>query len=205
MNDNLFVNNTYFFEALKRLWPGQTLTFSNIENSFEFLLRPVLDHEDMMEPATEMRFELLIVYDADKDDDGEFEQLLDREFNNNEDGEHLVDEYVVDKSKTAEESFEITYMMSTMNRYARYRVCPCSKYLIKDNEPLCIYCHMTASEQDMTLETCMICHDESPRVTMEPRPCCKHLMHKRCIKRWCNSEASGDEPTCPTCRAPIKA
>jgi len=129
-----------FLDALKRMWPAHSLTFANADETVEYLLRPDADSEDFMVTSekTEMNFELLVVYDSDHDDDGDFRRLLAREFLVNEDDEFVVEEFTVEKTADAE-SFDLRYMMSALNRYYKHRICPCSRYLIKDSSPLCIF------------------------------------------------------------------
>ena len=78
-----------------------------------------------------------------------------------------------------------------------YRVCPCGKYLIKDDAAICLYCQMTATPSTKRVHFCPICCDEGREMHMTHTPCCRQFAHTHCLATW--HHKSGDE-RCPFCR-----
>jgi hypothetical protein len=151
--------------------------------------------ESMMDTTNEtMSFEIVVIYGEEKDPQGTFKSLLDREFEEIDEDVYLLEDFTIRKNAKAD-STEVLEAIKNVNACYEYRLCPCNKYVIKDAHAMCFYCHMTAVNSDMNLETCTICHEETHKIAMRPQPCCKQYMHTRCINTWNNLN-----PNCPICR-----
>ena len=195
----LIQNAENFLNGLKRLYDtDEAIVFPNIDETFVVMIRSEQEHEC----DDEMIFEVLIVYDVNKHSE-QFLQLLEREVIENDDDEFFLGRVCISKTST-KDSEDVTRDMQRINGFYAMRICPCNRYFIRDVYPVCIYCQMIASEEQMQCSTCTICHEETPKIAMAPRPCCKQSMHMHCLDRWLNSEASGENPTCPICRAPVE-
>ena len=203
----MITNSKYFLEALHRMDnENRGFSFENKEGSFQMTLRP--EKNECLENDNFMSFEIVIVYEEDKDPRGTFHALLEREFEEMDEDDYLMDDFSIEKNCT-ETSDDVRVAMEIVNQCFSYRFCPCNKYFIKGTTgttgttgtsyPMCYRCHMTATEDDMKVETCAICHEETPRIGMKPQSCCKQYMHARCINRWNDSN-----PTCPICRVSDK-
>lgn len=185
-----------FLEAMNRLYNlNEGFLFKNSEESMNLMLRC-----DPDETST-MRFEVVIDYE--EDDSGKFLDLLNRELVEIDGDEHVLGHFTIDKKSTLEDD-DVKDAMESLNTMYNIRACGCNKYFIRDSHPVCIYCQMTASKSDMTMEQCTICHEVTPKITLRAQPCCRQFIHARCINKWINSDASGEDPRCPICRAPTK-
>jgi hypothetical protein len=191
----MITNPTYFLETMKRMYASRSgVMFRNEDGTFAMVLRCDSDI------TYRMAFDIDIVYDEDTDPTGAYHQLLVNECMETE--EDVFNVVSFDICKDAEPTSEdVTRAIKLVNECHSYRLCPCNKYMIRDDHPMCFHCHMTATEADMKIETCTICHEETPRIGMKPQPCCKQYMHTRCIETWYNSSASKN-PRCPICREP---
>lgn len=191
-------NKKYLLEALHRMNDEHRgFSFENHEGTFQMTLRP--EKNECLVDDGFISFEIVVVYGEDKDPHRTFRALLEREFEEMDEDEYLVDDFSIEKTST-ETSEDVCVAMDIINRCFSYRFCPCNKYLIGGTTyPMCYHCHMTATEDDMKIETCTICHDETPRIAMKPQPCCKQYMHVRCIDKW-----NDVNPTCPMCRVASK-
>lgn len=187
-----------FLGGIKRLYNScEALTFENIDGTFEIMLRPDPEVDELM------TFEVLVIYDEDKDKFGTFIKLLRLELFENEDEEFFLGRISIRKDADTS-SEDVVSAMHKLNAFYAVRICPCGRYFIRDISPICFFCHMTSADEDMQFIQCSICHEETQRITMRRQSCCKHFMHVHCVERWFNSDASGENPTCPMCRAPIK-
>lgn len=191
-----------FLRALTRLYKeNDGIIFSNRDGTFELLLR--CDPDDDPEDSEAMDFEVLIVYHDDKDASRNFKQLLEREamtsISDDEEAEFIISEWSIQKSSTAE-SDDVLRAMRFLNWCYDLTICPCNNYLIKDapTNIMCVFCQMTATPDTLQSGMCVICHEETPLVTMKQQGCCKQYIHPLCLDKWyCRTEF----PQCPTCRA----
>lgn len=186
-------SKSYFLGSLNRIYSANRgFTFRNEEETFDLTLRPDPDVTDRMS------FEVVILYEEEKDPNGTFRALLERECIEMDEDEFLLEDFCLSKEATPD-SPEVAHAINIINACYAYRLCSCSKYMIRDAHPMCYFCHMIATEEDMKKETCAICHEETPKIGMKPQPCCRQYMHVRCIKKW-----NDTNPNCPICRASSK-
>lgn len=94
---------------------------------------------------------------------------------------------------------EAAKVQHAVNRTYLYRVCPCNKYLIKDDGAVCLFCQMTATPESRRWHFCPICCEEGREMHMALQPCCAQRLHSRCLDTWIHK--SGDD-RCPLCRQP---
>ena len=183
----------YFLESLQRMYlMNQGFPIANEEESFEIILRPDTGVVDGMD------FEIVILYNPGKDPNGTFRGLLEREGYETDDDEFVLDDFYIPQD-AGPDSESVAHAMKIVNTCYTYMICSCNKYLIRDSKPMCCYCHMTATEEDMKQETCTICHEETAKRGMRSQSCCKQYVHLRCISKWTMTN-----PTCPVCRAETK-
>lgn len=82
-----------------------------------------------------------------------------------------------------------------LNEMYLYRLCPCGKYIIKDDALLCVYCQLTATTAERATHYCPICCQDGVLKHMEETACCKQMLHRHCQKRW-----RLEHKQCPLCR-----
>ena len=188
-----------FLGGLKRLHDtNEGIVFPNFDGTFNMMLR-----SDSECDVDYMTFEVLVIHNPEKDETGCFYHLLEREISEDDDEEFILGVFCVNIEST-KDSEDLVRAMHKLNSYHSIQICPCNKYFIRDSKQICFYCEMTASIDGMKVEKCTICHEETPIIAMRPQPCCKQYMHIHCMDRWMNSEASGENPNCPVCRAPME-
>ena len=186
-------NATYFLESLKRIHAGNHgVSFQNAEESFEMVLRTDPDTTEGME------FEISIFRDEDDDPSGKFRALMKRECNEVDEDEFLLEDFYIPADATPT-SKEVIEAIAIVNMCHGYKVCPCNKYMIRDGHQMCLFCNMTADEESMKMDTCVICYEDTPKMGMHPQACCGQTMHRRCLDAW-----YGHSLTCPICRAVCK-
>lgn len=93
---------------------------------------------------------------------------------------------------------EIKEMMDYVNATYKYKICPCAKYFIKDGKDMCVFCELTASQDDLKKESCPICLSDGYTMHMKKTKCCSQTVHKDCAKTW---SLKGNTDKCALCRA----
>lgn len=184
-----------FLDALRRVHNiNEGIYFSNSEDSLDILLRSDPTIEDAM------GFDLCVAY-VGRDDSAR--HAIERCATMNEDGEYIYMSFMIDRNSTPD-SLDVIHAVTEINMHYRMRMCPCNRHIVKDGLNICMFCHMTASTDDLKPLMCTVCLEETPRVTLKRQACCKQYMHPLCLVRWEQSEASGADPPCPMCRASMK-
>jgi len=92
---------------------------------------------------------------------------------------------------------EAAKIMHAVNTAYLCRVCPCTKYLIKDDAVMCFFCQMTSTPDDTQTHFCSICCEDGLAMHMARQPCCGQHLHAQCAGTW--KATSGNE-RCPLCR-----
>lgn len=161
--------------------------FWNAERTLKFMLRndPETPEND------ELAFELCLVVE---EDDEAMRRML----------ELMADGTLLDPTTFAmhtwffddAESVDAKDVMAKLNAAHATRVCPCGEAVITDHAPVCLLCHLRASEAGTKKHFCAICHEESLAMHVHRRSC-GHYYHQRCHDRW--TAASGGGP-CPVCK-----
>lgn len=166
---------------------NDAVVFYNEQGTFKLMLR-----NDPIDDDT-LACELAIVTE---EEDG-----LARIFDFLNDG--YVDEpnvYVMDSWSFPAKGFgteDAAKVMAAVNEAYLYRVCPCAKYLIKDDAPMCTFCDMTSTSEDRDSHFCSICCDDGLAMHMTTMPCCSQRLHQRCLDTWA---AKSRDDRCPLCR-----
>lgn len=184
-------------DALRRIYDNdEAIYFQNRDETLDFFLR--------VDPGVEdsMKFELCAAF-VSEGVTGNLRKIVDRSTTVNDNDELIYREFSIDVDASPH-SLDVEKAMGILNMHYDIRICPCNRQMIKDGYDMCFYCHMTASSSELHKVMCTICHQETPRVTMQQQRCCKQYMHPLCLGRWHQSEASGTDPTCPMCRASSK-
>lgn len=163
--------------------------FWNEERSLKLMLR-----NDPEDPEV-LSFELLLAADEDDEDVERLMELLPAEGFTGEPGLYLIESWSWPETDFAVD--QARAVMNAVNDAYAYRVCPCRKYIIKDEPPICTFCQMTRTAEDKALHFCAICREEGMRMHMVRQSCCGQLLHERCLSQW--HGASGDA-RCALCR-----
>lgn len=177
--------------TLKRLHVlNDGVLFWNEQRSFKLMLR-----NDPVDPES-VACELAIV--VDEDDEGMMRvlEMMTNDGYMDEPGTLVVESWCFAASDVGLE--EAAKVQHAVNRVYSYRVCPCAKYLIKDDAGVCLFCQMTASADNSSWHFCPICCEEGREMHMTLQPCCGQHLHARCMETWVHK--SGDD-RCPLCRA----
>jgi len=185
-----------FLDAVKRMTSDNiVIQFPNVDDSFVIMLRQLFDDDDASHTI-----EVVIVYDEDKDPSESFYSLLEMDgmgfFDEEDESSYIIDRFQFPTTPSSDDD-DLLDAVSRINEVYAMRKCPCNKYLIKDSGPICLYCHMTATPDDMLSHLCPICHDDGPRIAMATQSCCGQLMHSACLQRWFDKQKC---ETCPMCR-----
>ena len=177
--------------ALERLFLlNDSVTFWNADRTLRYGLR-----NDPCEEEGSVAFEFYVVVDEDDPHRALFDMSDDGYFD--DDGS-----FVLNRWTFALASFgpgDAATVAGALNRAYLYRVCPCAKYLIKDDAALCVFCQMTATVADRAVSFCPICCEDGVAMHMTRSTCCQQAMHRRCLDAW---HAKQTPHTCPLCRAP---
>jgi hypothetical protein len=177
--------------TLKRLhYINDQVLFNNEEESFKISLR-----SDPVDPET-VGCELCVLFDEDDPWTKHVLQFLSSHNGYVEDADtYVVDSWTFPLDKLCAKDAE--GVANVINEVYHWKICPCQRYVIKDDAPVCMFCQMTSVPEGRQAVFCAICHEDGPRMHMRCQPCCAQLLHRRCLDSWRN--ASGDE-RCPLCR-----
>lgn len=178
--------------------------FWNATREFRLMLRhdPGFEDEDD-EDGDMLAFDVCIVpEDSDEEEDcagGLVRRVLELEHEGyDEDGVFVVESRSFRLADVKRRPSLLADAVERINALYNYSVCPCAAYFIKDGAPLCLYCQLTQDEAaDANLHTCPICMESSSVRQMARQPCCKQLLHSRCLTLCL---ATGNV-RCPMCRA----
>ena len=187
--------------CLVRMREGNdAVVFWNASREFRLMLRNDPDVDD-----DELAFDLCIVPEDDDSDDecdsgGLVRRVLELEHDGyEEDGLFVVDSQSFQLDDLKRRPSLLDDSVERINAVYNYCVCPCGAYLIKDGAKQCLYCQLTQDEtQDATPHTCPICLESGSVRHMARQPCCKQLLHSRCLTAWMST---GRHVRCPMCRA----
>ncbi len=167
---------------------NDAVTFWNEQRSFKLMVR-----NDPVDAET-LACELVMIVDEDDEAMGDLMSLM---------SDGYLEEpgtFVLDTWSFPFETFsskDADKVAKAVNSAYLYRVCPCGKYLIKDEGGVCLYCQMTATADDRAVHFCPICCEEGRAMHMTQMPCCSNRLHTHCLATW--HHKSGDE-RCPLCR-----
>lgn len=167
---------------------NDAVTFWNEQRTFKLMVR-----NDPVDPET-LACELVLVTDEDDDSMVELMALMSDGYLE-EPGTFVLDTWSFSLDTFSAE--DAARVAKAVNDAYGYRVCPCGKYLIKDDAGVCLYCQMTASAADRTSHFCPICCEEGREMHMTRMPCCSNHLHTHCLATW--HHKSGDD-RCPLCR-----
>ena len=183
---------TSLLAAMERLYLlNDSVCFWNADRSLRCGLR-----HDPSDDDDGVGFELYVV--VDEDDPGA-KALFDMSDDGyvDDDGTFVLHRWTFRLASFGPE--DAATVASVINRLYLYRVCRCSKYLIKDDAFLCVFCQMTATIGDRAVVFCPICCEDGVAMHMTCVPCCQQTLHTRCLEAW---HAKRTPRTCPLCRAP---
>lgn len=175
--------------VLKRLHAlNDGVLFWNEQRSFKLMLR-----NDPMDADT-VACELAMVYD---DEDESFQRIIELANDGylDEPGTFVFDSWSFPAADLC--AADVAKVMHAVNRAYLYRVCPCGKYLIKDDAPLCVYCQLVSTPADRDTHFCSICCEDGISMHMQRQPCCRQHLHSHCLATW---RAKSRNDACPLCR-----
>lgn len=154
------------------------------------------------DPATSdiIACDLCIVADGDDDDD--LTRVLDLHPDGymEEPATYVLESWSFDADKVGEADMD--RVAAAINAAYLLRICPCRRYLIKDDGMYCYFCHMTSTPATREHHFCPICCEDSVRMHMTTTPCCSQSLHRGCLATW--RAKSGDD-RCPLCRSSKQA
>jgi len=178
------------YTTIKRLHLiNDGVLFWNEQRSFKLLLR-----NDPVDAQT-VSCELAIMHDDEDDEIEKILELLTSDGYTEEPGVFVLESWTFQM-----DSFDVEdarKVMNAVNDAYQYRICPCRKYIIKDEPLICVFCQMTRTAEDKQTHFCAICREDGMRMHMTCQACCKQHLHKHCLSTW--QDESGDE-RCPLCR-----
>lgn len=162
--------------------------FWNEQRTFKLMLR-----NDPIDADT-LACELAMLAD---EDDTHMANLLDLTNDGyvDEPGTYVLDEWSFDMAEFGPQCVEP--IMHAINRAYLYRVCPCGRYLVKDDADMCVFCHMTSTPSRKRTHFCSICCEDGLEMHMTQQPCCKQHLHAKCLSTW---HAKSSCENCPLCR-----
>ena len=172
--------------VLRRLHASNdAFLFWNEQCNFKLMLR-----NDPVDPET-LACELAIV--TDDTDSAIFELCNDGYMD--EPGTYVIDSWSFPLDSFGAE--DATRVMHAVNDAYLIRACPCGRYQIKDDAPMCTFCDMTSGPAQRTTHFCPICCDDGLAMHMQRMPCCQQRLHRQCIDAW---KAKSGDARCPMCR-----
>lgn len=186
---DLVKDSTSLLAVLWRLRnANEAVLFYNRDGSLKLMLRN--DPQDLDTLACD----LCIVTD---EEDDTMQRLLELHPDGYTDDPttYVLDNWQFDASKVV--ARDMDKVVAAINAAHLLRVCPCRRYLIKDDAAYCFYCHMTSTPSDQQHDFCPICYDDGVRMHMTVLPCCSQALHRQCLSTW---KSKSDR--CPLCRAP---
>lgn len=165
---------------------NEAVLFYNQDASLKLMLRN--DPQGMDTLACD----LCIVADEDDDD---MQRMLELHADGYADDPttYVLDTWSFDASKVT--VADMGKLVTAINEAHLLRVCPCRRYMIKDDARYCLYCHLTSTPADQQHHFCPICYDDGVRMHMTVMPCCNQPLHRQCLGTWRDKSDS-----CPLCR-----
>jgi hypothetical protein len=201
-------------ETLRRMSESEkSIGYPNEDGTIRFILR----NDPEGSAGRYMAFELVVVTDDENEDDnarvreaithdydGYWEDAADPA-----EAAYILDSWELpkdlpkDPAKFASDEVKETLeeIRDAINESRGYKICPCSKYFIKDGKPLCLFCHLTATPPDFEAAECPICMDDGLAMHMKPTKCCDKMVHRECLRTW-GLKSNTDK--CPLCRQPCE-
>ena len=167
---------------------NEAVMFYNHESSLKLLLRndPV--------GADTLACDLCIV--ADEEDDH-----LNRMLELHPDGyledptTYVLESWSFDTDKVTPR--DLDKVAAAINGAFLLRICPCRRYLIKDDGLYCYYCQLSSTPADRQHHFCPICCEDGVRMHMTVTACCTQPLHRACLTTW-HTKSGADR--CPLCR-----
>lgn len=183
-----------FWTALKRVHAtNSAVTYFSKDESFKLMIR----NDPEGGAGKYMVVDLVIVAPEDEDRVLDVLELENDGWWDDEDpAAFVVESWEFEKDAPDED--ELTEMMEYVNATYKYTFCPCGKYFIKDDRDVCVFCDMTASDDDLRKESCPICLSDGYMMHMKKTACCGQIVHRECCKAWTNKSK-----TCALCRAKV--
>lgn len=166
---------------------NDALMFWNEQCSFKLMLR-----NDPVDPDT-LACELALVTDEDSDGAAMLEMCSDGYMD--EPGTYVIDSWSFPLEGFGAE--DAAKVMHAVNDAYLIRACPCGRYLIKDDAPMCTFCDMISGPQQRAAHFCPICCDDGLAMHMQRMPCCQQRLHRHCMDAW---KAKSGDARCPMCR-----
>ena len=196
----MFIKNAQnFASALRRLNAhNDAIIFWNAARDLKLMIRADLSEED----DEWMTFDFVLVYDAETDRSGTRFEMMDLEHDGYYDDDEdlfFIDDFRMPKRPSFDNE-DMIKAMNLINKFYATRVCPCSKYMIKNGESSCTYCLLTADAKDAMEFSCPICLDTIFGCHAVCQPCCSMHLHRACLDTWSN-QSMDSARRCPLCRA----
>jgi len=187
----------------KQLWTALTrihetndaIMFKNHTDEFTIMIR-----NDPNSIGYFMKIEVLIILD---DDDVVINNILKNYpdaigFDPERPGEFVLDTMEFDKRK--EDLDAVESLRTFINEVFNHMTCNCRKYFIKDGKDMCIFCEMTATDEDLEVTKCPICLDTCYNMHSKTMKCCGNKLHVKCDDTW----YSTGNKKCVICRAELE-
>ena len=188
-------NKERFWSSIKRLFNHRDdgVMFWNHDKTFKMMIR--IDPDGST--GKYVTFELVIL-----DHDPRIGKVLEKmvcNFSGNDDtDEYVVDQWEFDKNDLDQE--ELDDMIQYINTMYEYVFCHCGEHFIKDSiinkKDMCVFCEMTATDDDMQRFECPVCLEIGYEMHSKTVKCCDNKLHAVCYDRWAK-EGNGK---CMFCR-----
>ena len=184
-------------EAMVRMAKNnEAIIFDNEAEDMRLMLRPesryVVPDPDSDEPIPDMvDFELCLLAEDSKDVTA---------YRNDTDLLEEDDDTFIAITLKIHDEEDVQRTLNRINDVHSWRKCACTKYIIKDNHPYCLFCKLTADKQDLEEHFCCICQANGVSTTMCLQRCCTQFIHKSCMHNYLIKHDTSVSPACPLCR-----
>ncbi|ABT15044.1 hypothetical protein NY2A_B645L [Paramecium bursaria Chlorella virus NY2A] len=185
-------NNGQLLSALQRIHKhNDAIMFKNHSGEFTMMIR-----NDPNCIGFFMNIELLIIVeDGDEALTNILKHYPDAIGFDSDGVEFVIETLEIDKRDVNMEDIETLRTM--INGVYNYTICNCTKYFIKDDKEMCIFCEMTATSEDLEYVECPICMEKCYNMHGKIMKCCGTKLHIKCDNKW---YVTGNKK-CVMCRA----
>lgn len=171
---------------------NEAVMFHNQEGTLKLMLR-----NDPVDPDT-LACDLCIVVD---DEDDAMQRMMDLHADGylEDPTTYVLESWSFDDSSPDAQK-QAAKVAAAMNTAFLLRVCPCRRYLIKDDGLCCYFCDLSSTAAGRSRHFCPICCEDGVRMHMTVTACCDQPLHRGCLSKW---RAKSGSDTCPLCRQSV--
>lgn len=185
---------SHLIAAMDRLRRDNTgIVFRNCDDTFKILLRNDPDADAGMVAG-----DICIVHGEDDPRDEIVRRVIDLDPDGYEDehGTFVMESFCfprTDLEAATETALRLNLLFASP-------MCRCQMYLIKDRRPMCVFCTLTSTSEDLKPHFCCVCQDASPQMHMRLQSCCSQYVHPSCLTKW---HTTSGKTQCPMCRTDV--